>query len=97
MHDLIGAIDSRLDLLSGALNDIDHVRGNFRARGGLATATVDGHGRLVEFDLAERALKFSPEDLARLITWTCAQAAKAAAAHRAQIMATIDHQLRADG
>ena len=94
MHDLIAAIDSRLDLLSGALNDLDHVRGHFRARGGLATATVDGNGRLVAFDLAEKALKFSPEDVATLITWTCAQAAKAAASQRAQIMSTIDSHLR---
>ena len=96
MNDLITAIDSRLDLLSTALNDIDHVRGQFRARGGLATATVDGNGRLLAFDLAEKALELSPENVATLIAWTCAQAAKAAAIQRAQIMATIDSQLRTD-
>ncbi|MGX1806508.1 YbaB/EbfC family nucleoid-associated protein [Nocardia sp. NPDC055321] len=90
MDALVNDVATRLDALETALDGLSRVRGRFGSPDGSVTAEVDGEGALTGLWLAESVTTRPPADVARLILWACGEAAAAASARRATVLARLN-------
>lgn len=90
MDALVGGVHARLEALEAALHGLSQVRAKFTTEDGSVTAEVDAEGALTGLWLAESVTSRPPAEVARAILWACGEAAAAATARRAEVVARLN-------
>ncbi|MTE11720.1 YbaB/EbfC family DNA-binding protein [Nocardia aurantiaca] len=93
MDALVRGVNEKLAALEATLHGLGQVRGRFTTEDRSVTAEVDGDGALTGLWLAEAVTSRAPAEVSRLILWASQQAAAAATAQRALIVARLNDSL----